>query len=73
MEVPKLTRCYCYGEVEAEWPYLKWGRRRGEVTKWWCEECGWLIETKHMQKQTRWGLEMNGTYFVNALNDDHHA
>ena len=31
MEVPKLTRCCCYGEIEGEWPDLKRGRRRGEL------------------------------------------
>ena len=73
MEVPNLTRCCCYGEIRAEWPDLKRGRRRGEVTKWWYEECGWLREKKYMKKQKSLGLEMKGTYFVNALNDDYHA
>ena len=50
MEVPKQTRCCCYSEVEAEWPDLNRGRRRGEVTKWWCEECGWLREKKWMMR-----------------------
>ena len=68
MEVPNLTRCCCYGEIRAEWPDLKRGRGRGEVTKWWYEECGWLREKKVHEE-----AEMKGTYFVNALNDDYHA
>ena len=51
MEVPNLTRCCCYGEIRAEWPDLKRGRGRGEVTKWWYEECGWLREKKYMKMQ----------------------
>ena len=35
----------------------------------------WVVERekKYIKKQKRWGLEMEGTYFVNALNDDYHA
>ena len=77
MEVPKLTRCCCYSEVEAEWPDLKQGRRREEVK--WRNVCmlnnvgGWEREKKYIKKQKSWGLEMEGTYFVYALNDDYQA
>ena len=74
MDVPKLTRCCCcYGEIAGEWPDLNRGRRRVEATKCLYEEYGWLREKKNIKKQKRWGLEMEGTYFVNALNDDYHA
>ena len=35
----------------------------------------WVVERekKYIKKQKRWGLETEGTYFVNVLNDDYHA